>query len=65
MIGVSDKALSVCNDHYDHHAMEAHRCGWCPIESACRNPLGHGVSGLEGWRDRVNAAAEAMDTVAR
>ena len=60
MIGVSDKALAICNDHYDSHKEPPKCCIDCPIESACRLPKIDGQAGLEAWRDSVNSAADML-----
>jgi hypothetical protein len=59
MIGLSDKALAICNEHYDAIHDTTKGCKECPLSKECLCIRG-GDSGLADWRKRLNEAAEKV-----
>ena len=60
MIGVSDKALAICNAHFSDDAKHA-GCLTCPLVIACRIGGRMDMAGMIKWRDAINEAAEVVE----
>lgn len=51
MTNLSPAAKQICRDNYSNP------CPRCPIRYACKSDKGRDQTGLDAWRERVNAAA--------
>jgi hypothetical protein len=60
MAALSERARSICASYWNPPKT---RCKGCPIQSACESGTGTLTEkSLDEWRDRVSAAAEAVES---